>query len=249
MNALHFSLGEKLALYFQGGAHAFFLSFLIIGPLAFQLGGGEGLVKEIEFEYGEVAYARGYITRVLETDKTEDGFPVFQYDYSFPLGLEKVYGTSYSNEFYYEDGNRIQIQYLVNDPQTSRLDGVYYTEFVFLAVLGVATFLIGLFSVPLRLRSIRHKQQFLQDGVLTNAHFEAVRATGTEIEEEDQYKLTYSYTVGDKGYYISRKTIDPYGKDKDEYLVYSKVDHTDVKFLSDLPYSVAKRVKAYHRPA
>lgn len=127
-------------------------------------------------------------------------YDIFLYDFSFSIkdGAQNMQGSSYSTSSY-SLGKNVVIEYLIEDPNVSRIKDstASHTEY------GVLTFslfllLLGIFSI---LTTISHNfsiRKMLKDGIITHADIEKIKVQ-KNIKEETITKTAYISFLDDCG--------------------------------------------------
>jgi len=218
------------------------MPLLLIGPFLYQIGGGTEAFVDLQFRFREVNQTRGYVTDMIETRLDTDDYPVYQYNYSFPIGLETVYGTSFSSKFDLSIDQSIPIEYIVGNPSLSRIPGSSYSKIPFFAYLGLVFMLAAFIFVIIRGIGIYRISTILTDGTATLARYEEGMATSIEINEQTQYRITYTYKVGNETYYEYLSTTQPDEEENSLITVYSNSKPVRSVLARKLPYALSKRV-------
>ncbi|MBN2532338.1 MAG: hypothetical protein JXB88_05575 [Spirochaetales bacterium] len=79
----------------------------------------------------KVETVSGIITEIRQTNSTENGIPVYANTYTFHLDRqEKTYkDVSYTSGHIYEIEQEVAVEYLVKNPELSRIKGTRTAEF------------------------------------------------------------------------------------------------------------------------
>lgn len=242
MISIHLSPAEKLALFIKGGWPIIFLAFLVIGPILFQIGGAMQAFVDLQFRFREVEQTRGYVVNMIETNLTHNDYTVYQYDYTFPIGLETIYGTSFSSEFDLSYDQNIPIEYIIGNPNLSRIVGSSYAKTSAFAYIGLGIFLIAIVFIPLRIRRGQRIGRILGDGTVAQANYTKCRETAIEINEQTQYELTYEYQVDGETYHEYLRTTQPDTAEDYLSVIYSNRKPSDSILAYKLPYAIHKKV-------
>jgi len=174
---LQLNLSQKLALYSNGGWPVLLTLFLVIGPLCYVLGGGNEGLRGLQFELKEVVKTEGYIIDRMETNTSYDEQVVYRFEYSFPVGLETLYGYSFSHKFDFNTDDKVPVEFVKNDPTTSRIIGTKRSNKAALVYIGIALFSIAMIAVPLRMLWFSRMWRVLGNGTLTRAAFKKTKKT------------------------------------------------------------------------
>lgn len=242
MISIHLTPVEKLALFIKGGWPIIFLVFLVIGPLLFQVGGATQAFVDLQFRFKEVKQTRGYVVDMIETNLSHNNYPIYQYDYTFPIDLETIYGTSFSSEFDLSYDQNIPIEYVVSNPRLSRIVGSSYNKASALAYVGLGLLLTAIVFIPFRMRRGLRISRILRNGTATEAKYTECKETNIEINEEPLYELTYEYQTSEETYYEYVRTTQPDEAENYLTVVYSNRKLWDSILLDKLPDGLQKKV-------
>ena len=243
MISLNLSLKDRIALFNKGSWPIIFLVFFVIGPVLFQVGGGMQAFVDLQFRFKEVKRTRGYVVDMIETNLSKDGYAVYQYDYTFPIGLETIYGTSFSSEFDLSLDQKIPIEYIADKPYLSRIVGSSYTKTSAFAYIGVGLFLVAAVFIPIRWQRGNRISSILVDGTVIRAEFVESNETAIEINEERLHELTYHYKAGNDTYFEYLRTTRPFEAEKYITVVYSNKENHRSIVASKLPNHIAQKVE------
>lgn len=242
MISIYLNPAQKFSLFIKGGWPAIFLILFAFGPFLFQIGGGTSAFVDLQFNFREVKQTRGFVIDMIETNLTAEDYPVYQYEYSFPIELETVYGTSFSSEFDLSYDQDIPIEYIVADPSLSRIVGSRFSKTPIFAYIGAGFFLISIVFIPLRLRRSNRISKVLRDGTFAQAKYTDFRETAVEINEQRQFELTYEYQVGKETHYEYLRTTYPDEAEDYLALVYSNQEPSLAILINKLPYALSQQV-------
>lgn len=243
MSNLRFNLLEKLVIYLSGVWPIMSVIFLITGPLLFHLGGSKSVFEDLRFQYEEVVEEWGYITEIIEpgkglvTDK-------HQFNYTFPVGLETIYGTTFrftSNTEYQLD-QKVKVEYIKNKPEISRIEGQKLASNSIMAYSGIVLVIVSIVYILFRMRWLKKRLHAFQNGGVALATFDSMTRTGVVIYDEEEYEMSYRYTVDEVPYFYRAKSIDATRWEKTMLLFYSQEDHKEVTPVSRMPKLIGRKI-------
>jgi hypothetical protein len=189
--------------------------------------------------HGQKDFAQGTIISVRETGASVNEEPVLEHYFSFSdrdgVNYENV---SYSTGDEYPEGSEVTIEYLVRNPQRSRIEGMRMAQFGPL-VLFVCIFpLVGLpFIIYGIIKGVK-RITILRRGVLTKGKLVSKYATNTSINDQPVYKLTFQFfdERGKKYRAVTRTHLPEKLEDEaEESLVYDESSPSDAVLVDDLP--------------
>lgn len=155
--------------------------------------GAGGLVEAARFA-GDPPVTSGEVTAWRSTSFNINSQKVFEtsYEYRLPDGSTGD-GQSYATGRYLDAGAGVTVEYLENDPEMSRIEGMRTTPgglavgFVFLLpFIGLVFAMIGM------LRGLK-AYRLLTIGALAHGTFEKKEATMTRVNNRPVMKLTFSF--------------------------------------------------------
>jgi hypothetical protein len=138
--------------------------------------------------------ARGVITRVGETNSTENDVEVYEYEFTFTSRREeKVTGRSYATGRLWSVEDDVTVEYIPEDPAIARIRGARSSTFspwvLFVLIFpGVGA---GLFLAAAN--SGLKQVWLLRNGIVADARILSSRPTGTTVNNNPI--MVYSYEV------------------------------------------------------
>ncbi len=221
-----------------GGAFAQFgWIFFGIGSIFFWIFGSMS-DYDSWLRFGGAVETKGKITAVNATNASVNESDVLEFQFEFDVAETIHKGVSFSTHGGKRPGTIVTIEYVPSDPKLARIKGQRRNVFPGFVILFVAIFpgvgigIAGSIFV-VRIRALR---------LLTNGH-EALgklvskSATGTEINDESVYKLTYAFDVDGDTYECVAKTHKTERLEDDELepILYDKDDPSRSVALDSLP--------------
>ncbi len=165
-------------------------SFLMIFAWAF---GGNADRSFIHF-MGDTKHTKGVITEVVETNMEINERSVWANIYQY----EDEYGTEYLRDAFTTGyskrvGAEVNVEYPVNAAQYGRIPGLRSAEFSSWMLLMFLLPAAALIMVYTGIRRGLQDYQLLKVGRLVNAKLKNKSPTGTIINSQPVYKLTFEY--------------------------------------------------------
>jgi len=235
------SLNIKLQVLFKHVVMFIGLSFTIMSLIMFIIFGMQ--VSFSEFKFSEKSpFVNGQITNVLGTNSYENKVRVFKYDFKYSINSKQYSGTSFTTGQKFEVGQVVNIQYVENEPQVSRIENtrngafsplmlIFFLPFIFVggSMVGIRIYL-GLKSIKL----LRYGQ--IAYGVLIDK-----QPTNTKINNQTVYKLSFEFQAIDGTKYttIAKSHLTRLLEDEtQEKLVYDANNPKNAVMIDSLPIVV-----------
>lgn len=200
-------------------------------------------VPEVDFTFvyfwGETTTVTGYVSRVEDTNFSENDRPVINHYYSFrALDGNEYVDNSYTTGMEYAEGTKVEIEYPKGKPEYSRIVGMR-REKIGLLVLFVCLFpAIGLIIIIFGIKSGRKISRLLKRGSLTTGKLKSKTRTNTTINEQRVYKLTFSFFDEDKQeHFVSENThiTTKLEDDAEERILYNPTDPKQAVLIDNIP--------------
>jgi|TARA_Y100000310_G_scaffold341740_1_gene441864 hypothetical protein len=191
------------------------------------------------YVYGELRSVEGAVTGSYYTNASVDEEPVMATIFTFENAAGFTYeNVSFQIGFAYQEGQTVTVRYPSGYPQHAYIEGMKTAEFHMLFLLclliplGVALFIV------LRIKRGLKDLHLLTHGIMTGGKLIEKKATGTEINDQMVYKLTFEFSdaIG-KRYRHEVKThvTEQLEDDEEERLFYLKDDPNRATMVDDLP--------------
>jgi len=189
----------------------------------------------------------GYVNDIGETGASINDEYVLEYFYTYKL----LDGSEYEGVSYMEGdsgielGSEVQVEYVKDNPEISRIQGMRNSEFGVLVVVLVGIFpLIGLILFYFGFsKSLKHLR-ILKIGEIAYGKYLYREATNVSVNERTVFKLTFEFTARNgRTYKAIAKTHQPerLQDEEEEMLVYDPNKPEAAVLLDSLP----KRIKKY----
>jgi hypothetical protein len=161
------------------------------------------IFSELSIDMGNPNTARGRVTYNKKTSisvggsKHNSGTPVYEVGFEFTTNEKEeiITGKCYKTGNYYKPGNRITVEYVPGDPETSRIKGCsldpagYFGSFVI--IFPLAGGLIAFFGI----RSLLRKKNLLKNGIFASAEIKNIKRTNMRQNHQYYYKITVAFDV------------------------------------------------------
>jgi len=209
---------------------------------AFMIGEADWL--NLYFYLTPVTTAPGRIATVYPTSFEEGDVAVKGFTYRYQVaGLEWA-GNSYSTDSVKRPGMAIPVEYCINRPAISRLQGTHIAPFGTTSLLvGVLFGVSGLVAVLKSMGRTRRLLALAADAALAKATRERVsQQTSIDSGDEVAYKLYYRYSVSQRQYTLLITTPNPDRYQLEEFVVYERATPSNAALLSTLPFFIQTKL-------
>ncbi|MCZ6875610.1 MAG: hypothetical protein O7G88_19135 [bacterium] len=191
------------------------------------------------YYWGNVEHVTGTITDSYETNVSVNDKTVFVNSYRFTTSDGRSFEDfSYATGRWSRDGDKVTIEYPAGKPHLSRIQGMQRKMFGPLGLLFGLGPVAGLVFAYVRVRKILQTKHLLQHGKLSTGVLVDKKATGTEINDESVYKLTFAFTADDgREYHVVHKTHKTAAleDDNEERLLYDPLQPEIALMVDTLP--------------
>ena len=210
---------------------------------------------DLSFLYftGRLITVEGIVTESFKTGASENDVPVFENYYSFTtLEGERLNNVSYSTGTALRSGEKVTIEYPEGNPSYSRIKGMRRQTFG-PAILFVVIFpVIGLVFLSAGLKKSLLAIRLLQGGELTTGTLISKVPTGSKINNQTVYKVTFGFAdhLG-REWEVSEKTHLPHllEDEAEERLLFFTGNPKSAVMLDSLPSSPAINEQGYIVPS
>jgi len=198
-------------------------------------------ISPLFFALAQVDTAQGNILTVETTSASENETPVYANHYRFRVErLEQEFsGTSYTTGQQYSPNQPVTVEYLVDNPTRSRIQGARGGTFSGWVLCLVGLFpAVGLTFIGVGLRQGIRGNRLLRHGQVGLGRLIAKAPTNTSINDQTVYKLTFEFTAGDGQQYtaIAKSHRTRVLEDEaEEQLVYDPRNPANAVLLDSLP--------------
>lgn len=246
MIELRLSIIDKLLIFFKGNFAGIGLFFFLIGGFMATSFAPITDFKSAFFMLGTVNSTQGRIEVINDTNSTMNEEAVMEYEFSYSILGELHSGKSYSTSTNYYRGEAVDVEYLENFQEVSRISGMQSAPFPIWVFLFVILFpAIGFSFMVMDFRKALYISSVLKNGVITTARKESTKATSTRINKRRLYKMEYSYYGGYGKCTNITKSLDPANFGAEEQVIYSFSKPEKSVLVKKLPSRVLRDVEPY----
>jgi len=185
----------QVAVVFAGVTQQIGWIFLLFGLLFGWLFGLDSeAITAVQFQ-GEQELTSGAVIDVTQTAASENDRPIYGIRYTYTVDGVAHVGVSYSTNGNYADGQVVTVQYLVEEPKRSRIEGLRVRKFGAFAIFPIIFPLVGLAMALRGVYGGLRARRLLRSGKLAFGTLVNKEATNTRINKQTVYKLTFEFTV------------------------------------------------------
>lgn len=233
----HVPLLVKLRVLLGGGVSQFGWIFFGFGSIFLWIFGSMADLDSW-FRFGGAVETEGTVTAEEPTSASINDRDVVENRFKFEVGAKTHYGASYTTGRSVKAGQVVTIEYVPSNPTMSRIKGQRNNLFP-----GFVILFVGLFpGVGLAFAGTVMWMRFKALGLLVNGD-EALgklvdmSATGTEINDERVYKLTFEFDVDGKSHkcIVKSHRTERLEDDELEPILYSPDDPRRSVAIDSLP--------------
>lgn len=181
----------------------------------------------------------------------DDSYYVYRHQYSYRVGGMNHAGTSFSRDTGLMPGKPVEVAYVPDSPAVSRIKGMGAGVFVSLglwtafganamAVAGLAILFAGM-------KNARNYLYLARNGVLTTGTVTGKTETNTQINDQQQYDVHFSFKLPDG--FACRATIrthhiEELEDDRREQILYDASNPSNAVLVDSLPQAIRSLVTA-----
>jgi hypothetical protein len=201
------------------------------------------MIFNVDFSFiyytGNIELVTGTITDSHETNVSINEETVIVNSYRFATADGRPFEDfSYATGRGFHDGAKVTIEYPAGKPHLSRVQGMRRKPFGPLGLLFGLGPAAGLVFAYIRVRKILRTKHLLQHGKLSTGVLVDKEATGSEINDEPVYKLTFAFS-DDNGqkHHVVHKThkTETLEDDNAERLLYDPSQPDGALMVDTLP--------------
>ncbi len=220
------------------------IGFLVsgIGLMVFLLVGGFGaMIAPLYFSLGSIETTQGFVSNVSQLNMSVNDRPVYAYDYSYRVErLEtNLRGTAYTTGARFRVEETVTVEYLANWPSRSRIQNTRtYASPSWLSVFMMIFPLAGLITLAIGLRAGLKNNRLLHRGILTVGELVDKASTGSTVNDQPVYKLTFNFTADDGQTYqaFARNHVThPLEDQAREQILYNPYQPKDAVLIDNMP--------------
>jgi hypothetical protein len=234
------SLNLKIKMLFGGSINFLawgIISFGLIFCLAFDIA---ETVRELKIFSGEIITVEGISTGYSGTNITVNDETVIELRFSFKgIDNKEYHGRSFATGAYIDEGTAVPVEFSPHNPKYSRIEGTRYSVMGAWGLLIMLLPTAGIIILIFTLKSGISKIKILKNGIPSKGTLKKSYPTGTEINEEEVYKMIFEYRdENGQIHETSIKTTNPdvLEDDDSEKLIYNPLNPSKAVFIDTLPF-------------
>jgi len=171
--------------------------FFGFGMIFFWVFAGNADMSWLTFR-GPLARAVGRVTKVEDTNASQNGSRIQANHYEFSVAGTKVSGKSYgSGSNSVSTGDEVTIEYDEKHPERSRIEGDRLGMFSGWLLFVTIFPLVGVAIIIPSFLSGMKRNRLLRDGILTTGRYKSRRQTNVRINDRPVWELTFEFTARD----------------------------------------------------
>lgn len=232
--------GMKFKVIFGHFMMIFGISFGGIGLLFLIIFGSMTDFDSIKFNKNSPTVI-GEIINIEPTNSYVNNIQVIKYYYKFNVNSKEYSGESYSTGGMFVD-KVVTIEYVENKPEISRIQGTRNGAFEIWVLLIILPFvIIGFTFIIIRIKNGLKAVKLLEYGEIAFGKLIEKTPTGTQINNQTVYKLTFEFQANDGMVYRAiGKTHKTYNLEDEEFekLVYDVNNPQKAVMIDELPRNV-----------
>ena len=234
-----------LGLYFKDPLSI--VGFVILGisgllHLAFT---SDGDWQSIRFTLSKVSIAEGIVHSSVQEPYFIGEDYVMITTYNYKVGEDSYFGDSYSLGYHFDNGEAVEVEYLTNNPQFSRILGTGNAprepNVFFIFIVPIIGLLILRSSVK---RMLKISKMMRKGNLIMGQKVEEKRGSSPDLTV-----LIYQYPIGDRNfdYQIETRIAEDYLEE--EPIIYMDNPPTISRMVRDMPERVVEKMEeAIGRP-
>lgn len=210
-------------------------------------------IPKIDFEFisyylNETQQIEGVVLKKEETNCSINEMDIMKIYYQFRIDNNTFEAYSFSSKSKYRINESFQIQYLVKNPEQSKIVNTSNAPYGFWAFLFILIFpSLGLYLVYKNYKQLKKYTFILNDFEFSTGIQVSIKKTDDEVNDVPIYELIYSYEEYGVQYFNIIETLDPEKYKPSEPLIFSRNDSAQSVLLRQLPYDIIKRIRAIYK--
>ena len=229
----------QLEILFGGLTNRIGWPILGLGMIFFWVFSLESDLMNIRKFSSELKTAKGKVFKVRGTGSIVNGKEVEEYSYQFWTEHGLYSGTSYSRDVHYKLKNEVVIEFVPQNPEFNRIQGLRTAEYgIAVGLLPLIVPFIGFLMIYLGFKAGKHTIRLLKYGEVGYGKLVKKTATGREINDQIVYQMFFEFKAEDgEKYLVETHTHEAYRlEDEDvEVLVYNKSNPTEAMMFDSMP--------------
>lgn len=235
------SLIDRIRVYVTGPGGIAWTVVVFLFATAWAFGGQGAWVDYLRFPFEAKATTSGTVIDADDTNVEINDRTVSWVTYSYKVEAATLQGLGYGSQYYPGSGTSIRVEYLVDDPQWSRIQGrtrVSMNGPVALVFAGMALALVPIAVWRSRKAGIWLK--LMRTGRCGHARLLGKEATNVTVNDARVYELEFEYAREDgsrQTFKTRRSDYDDITDDDEELVLHD--DSGNVLFFDELPVPFA----------
>ncbi|MBZ0136509.1 MAG: DUF3592 domain-containing protein [Planctomycetes bacterium] len=192
-------ISTRVAVQFGGFMVQFGAAFFAFGMIFWWVFGAQSDVTSWFKFMGDLQTAQGRVTGVEDTGISEGGSdsspgtPIYRVFYEYELNGVWYAGNCYGTGFNPATGKGVEIEYVADDPVTSRITGTRKSALGFVGILVAIFPAIGLIFMTIGLLRNARAAKLIGTGKLARGRLVLKEPTNTRINNRMVYRFTFEY--------------------------------------------------------
>lgn len=183
------------------------------------------------FSFRDWQESEGTVIRIEDTNAEVNDEDVYELIYEYKVNGNTYTGRSYSTGYAYSEGQAVPIEYDLDHPEESRVNGLRRAMFGWEVIFVVIFPLIGLIFILVGFRTNMKSLDLLINGKFARGKMISKEPTNTRINEQTVYKYTFEFEA-DNG-----RTYEATGKTHLTYLLEDEETERLIYAPNDPAYS------------
>ncbi len=234
--------GLKLKTMFGGVTAIIGIAFFVMGMAFLGIFGSLADWSSLKFS-DNAPTTTGWITNVRATNSTINEQTVYAYSYEFKLYDGTNYkGVSFYPGYVLHEGDAVDIQFIKNDPNNSRIVDMKGSVFPLWVLLIIVPFvLIGALFLYFNIRKGTKANHLLRYGKIGYGTLVSKNPTNMTINDRPVYRLTFEFQAEDgRTYQVDARSHTPevLEDEPQEKLVYDTTNPAQAVVIDELPRSI-----------
>ena len=192
-------ISTRIAVQFGGFLVQFGALFFAFGMIFWWVFGAQSDVTSWFKFMGDLATTQGTVINVEDTGISEGGSdstpgtPIYQVFYQFELDGVRYADECYGTGYYPPMGTTVVVEYVADDPTTSRIEGTRKSALGFVGILVAIFPGVGLVLMTIGLLRNAKAARLVGIGKLARGRLVAKEPTNTRINKKMVYKFTFEF--------------------------------------------------------
>jgi len=236
---------SRLSIFFSGVATIIGLAFFLMGSLFMLIFGMLVDFTDWRFSNDDPITTQTELLEVRPTNASENDTPVYEYVYSYKVADGKQFeGSSYYTGTAKFKNDVVPVQYLKDEPQTSRIEGMkkgVFSPFIllFILIFPVVGLILSYIGISKNIKYI----QLVKYGKLAYGTFSHMEATGSSVNKQTVFRFYFNFTdqSGNNFEATGETHITSRLEDEDQELLAYNPNFPEENIMIDaLPLSIKK---------